>query len=258
VVRLDETFGVTRHSALGVFDQNLANYSSAWSAVEYTREEGLRPIEQQLISEFMPPPAARVLDLGCGAGRTTIGLARAGYQTVAIDLSIALLTLARRRYPGIEFREMDAANLHFAPEQFDAALFSYNGIDCLYPVTAREQCLQEVFRVLKPGGVFILSSHNVVGAVFSGGYWYLRGYLNAVGTLMNQRRNPHLLEWYVRYADAGGTQFLYSAPPDRTVAQLRRAGFDVLAVRGASGQRHPGRVRRREQHVYFVARKPAA
>ena len=241
-----------------VVKQNLANYASAWSAAEYTREDGLRPIEQQLIAEFMPLPPAGILDVGCGAGRTTIGLLQAGYSAIAIDLSAELLALARRRYPHLDFRQMDATDLAFPANTFDAALFSYNGIDCIYPVAGRERCLAEVFRVLKPGATFIFSSHNLVGAIFSGGYWYVRGYLNAMRTLARQRRNPLLREWYVRYEDPGGAQFLYSAPPGRTVGQLRRAGFSVTAVRGATGQRQPGRVWRREQHVYFVARKPSS
>jgi ubiquinone/menaquinone biosynthesis C-methylase UbiE len=239
-----------------ITDRNLANYDSPWSAAEYAREDGLRAVEQQLIAEFFPRPPATVLDIGCGAGRTTIGLAREGYTPLAIDLSPTLLALARQRYPHLEFREMDATRLACADASFDAALFSYNGIDCIYPVAGRRQCLQEVFRALKPGGVFVLSSHNALGAVFSGGYFYLPGYRNALHTLALQRGNPYLREWYLKYDDPGGDQYLYSAPPRATVAQLRAAGFAVLAVRGSSGERRAGRVTRREKHVHFVARRP--
>ncbi len=240
-----------------VVQNNLANYASAWSAIEYTREEGLRAIEQQLIGEFFPGPPAKVLDLGCGAGRTTIGLARAGFEPTAIDLSPELLELARRRYPDLAFDCMDATELSFPDGSFDAALFSYNGIDVIYPVLSRRRCFDEVRRVLRPGGVFIFSSHNAVGALLSGGFFYPRGYVNALRTLFEQRRNRYLTEWYWRYDDPGGTQFLYSAPPSRTVAQLADAGFEALAVRGSFGERRPGRVRFREQHVHFVARRPA-
>jgi ubiquinone/menaquinone biosynthesis C-methylase UbiE len=235
---------------------NLANYESAWSAAEYARERGLRPIERQLVDEFVGHPPARVLDIGCGAGRTTIGLADAGYETVAIDLSRSLLGLARRRFPSLDFYEMDAAALAFADRSFDAVLFSYNGIDCLHPVAARERCFAEAGRVLKPGGTFIFSSHNLIGAVFSGGYWYWQGYLNAARFLVKQWGNPHLRDWYARYDDGGGAQLLYSGPPGRTIAQLERAGLRIVDVRGATGERRPGAVRRRQQHVYFVARRP--
>ena len=234
---------------------NLANYDTPWSVGEYTREEGLRPLEIALVEEFFPHAPARVLDLGCGAGRTTIGLARRGYHTLGIDLSGTLLAQARQRYPQLDFRVMDATHLDIADASFTAALFSYNGIDCIYPLDARRQCLAEVFRVLSPGGIFLLSSHNVIGTVFSGGYWYLRGYWNAAKLLAQQWRNAFVREWYIRYEDGGGSQYLYSAPPGYTVRQLEDVGFSVLAVRGMTGERRPVAVRMRQQHVHFVARK---
>jgi ubiquinone/menaquinone biosynthesis C-methylase UbiE len=239
-----------------VTQQNLATYDTAWSVAEYTREQGLRPLEAELIEEFFPRPPVGVLDLGCGAGRTTIGLARQGYQAVGIDLSVTLLAQARQRYPQIEFRVMDATRLQFADASFAAALFSYNGIDCIYPAAARRRCLAEVFRVLAPGGIFLLSSHNLIGSVFSGGYWYPRGYWNAAKLFARQWRNSLAREWYIRYEDGGGPQFLYSAPPGYTVRQLEDVGFSVVAVRGVNGERRRAAIRMHQQHVHFVARKP--
>ena len=236
--------------------QNLANYDTAWSVGEYTREEGLRPLEAALIEEFFPHPPAAVLDVGCGAGRTTIGLANRGYHPIGIDLSEVLLGKARARYPRVEFCVMDATRLNFTDGSFASVLFSYNGIDCVYPLAARTRCLREVFRVLRPGGVFLLSSHNVIGAVFSGGYWYLRGYWNATKMLARQWKNSLVWEWYLRYDDGSGSQYLYSAPPSYTVRQLEAVGFSVVAVRGMTGERHPAAIRMHQQHVHFVARKP--
>lgn len=239
----------------GITDRNLANYDSPESVRAYTREEGLRPLEAELVAEFFPRAPARVLDLGCGAGRTSVGLARLGHQVVAIDLSTALLAEARRRYPAIDFREMDATRLAFEPESFDAALFSYNGLDCIYPVESRLRCLREVHRVLRPGAPFLFSSHNHVGAVFSGGFFYPRGYLNALRFALEQRGNRQLREWYLRYPDPGGDQYLYSAPPDRTEAQLQAAGFELLALVGHSRHLPERRVRWNSQHVHFAARR---
>lgn len=244
--------GVTARS---VTDRNLANYDSAASVVAYTREEGLRPLEAELVADFFPSPPATVLDLGCGAGRTTIGLARQGFQVTAIDLSRGLLAEARSRYPDLDFREMDATRLDFPDASFDAALFSYNGIDCIYPVAQRVRCMAEVYRVLRPGGVFLLSSHNWIGAFFSGGYLYLRGYRNALKMLAEQRGNRLLREGYWLYKDDGGDQHLYSAMPGRTVRQLEEAGFEVAEVLGYRRSLPPQRVKMRSQHVHFAARK---
>ncbi|MDP1569801.1 MAG: methyltransferase domain-containing protein [Vicinamibacterales bacterium] len=240
-----------------VTSANLANYDSPWSVAAYGANlRGLFPAEQAIIDEYFPPPPSTVLDLGCGAGRTTVALHEAGYRVTGIDLSQALVAEARRLYPAIDVRLMDATALEVPDASVDVAFFSYNGIDCLYPVSARERCFAEVYRVLRPGGVFLLSSHNAIGAIFSGGYFYPRGYLNALAGLWRQRGNPYLREWYWRYDDPGGAQHLFSAPPSRTVAQARAAGFEVLEVRGATGERDPGRIARRQQHVYFVLRHP--
>lgn len=237
---------------------NLENYASDWSLEEYSREDGLRPVEAELVAEFFPTPPARVLDLGCGAGRTTGDLARRGYEVVAIDLAPRLLEAARVRYPALDFRVMDATALTFEDESFDALLFSYNGIDCIHPVAGRRRAMAEAFRVLRPGGHFILSSHNLLGAIFSGGYFYPAGYWNAARFLFDQLGNRLATRWYLRYRDGGGVQYLYSAPPGRTVRQLESAGFEVVTQRGYRRDASPGFIRRRVQHVHFVARKPGA
>ncbi len=239
-----------------VTQHNLSNYDTAWSVAEYTRDAALQPTEAELIGEVFPPPPARILDLGCGAGRTTVALACQGYRVVGIDLSTGLLAAARRRHPELQFQRMDATALAFPEAAFDAALFSYNGIDCIYPVSVRVQCLADVFRVLRPGGTFLFSSHNLIGALFSGGYWYLRGYWNAAKLLGQQWANRVAREWYIRYEDGSGPHYLYSAPPGHTIQQLRSVGFHVRDVRGFTGERRMSAIRMRQQHVHFVARKP--
>jgi SAM-dependent methyltransferase len=237
---------------------NLENYASDWSIEEYSREDGLRAVETELVTEYFPTPPAQVLDLGCGAGRTTGDLARRGFSVTAVDLAPRLLEAARERHPGLDFRVMDATALEFEDASFDAALFSYNGIDCIHPVEQRVRAMAEAFRVLRPGGVFVLSSHNLVGAIFSGGYFYPTGYWNAVRFLFSQLGNRLARSWYLRYRDGGGVQYLYSAPPGRTVAQLQSVGFQVVALRGYQRNLEPGFIRRRVQHVHFVAKKPEA
>jgi ubiquinone/menaquinone biosynthesis C-methylase UbiE len=224
---------------------------------EYIREDDLRPLETTLIRQFFPPPPCRVLDIGCGAGRTTIGFARQEYRVVGVDISAALLKQAVGRHGGLDFYRVDATRLAFRDHCFDAVMFSFNGIDGLYPVSKRVEAMRETFRVLKPGGIFVFSSHNLIGSIFSGGYMYIEGYWNAAKFLGRQLSNPVVREWYIRYEeDEGGPQFLYSAPPGCTVRQLGSVGFIVLAVRGNYENASRRRVTLREQHVHFVAQKP--
>ena len=247
---------MTRVPPAAIFKRNLASYDTSWSAVEYGSDRA-HPAEAALVSAFFPPAPARVLDIGCGAGRSTIALAERGYSVVAIDLSDALLKIARDRHPTHDFLTMDATRLLFDDESFDAALFSYNGLDVIYPLAGRLACLSEVQRVLRPLGTFVLSTHNAIGTVCCGGLFYPLGYLNAVRFLGNQITNGVVEEWYFRYEDGGGPQFLFSAPPSRTVAQLESAGFTVVAVCGDDAVlgRPLRRITTRYQHVHFAVRK---
>jgi SAM-dependent methyltransferase len=96
---------------------------------------------------------SRVLDVACGPG-TLAGAAAARQATVtAVDLSAAMLALARTRYPGVEFREADAEALPFAPASFDAVLCSFGLGHLPRPALA----MAEFARVLAPGGVAAVS-----------------------------------------------------------------------------------------------------
>src|SRR5205807_1174027 len=159
VIRLKHRFDfvdATTASNIDVFNRHPAS----WSA-----NTGLYPIEADLIKRYFPAPPARVLDIGCGAGRTTVELAQKGYIVKAIDLAPALLAVVRQRAPESSPEIMNATELAFPEATFDAVIFSFNGIDCVFPQSDRLKVFAEVRRVLRPGGVFYYSSHNGIGHV---------------------------------------------------------------------------------------------
>lgn len=237
-----------------VFEQNMAYYTKPKNVRRYITltEEGLWDIERDLVHAFMPAPPGRLLDLGCGAGRTSGDLAKAGYLVTAIDLSQPLIEHARQRYPEVDFQVMNAVEMAFPDETFDAAFFSNNGIDCVFPLTDRLRCLAEVWRVLKPGGVFIISTHNLIGHFFADAPYH--DPKNANRLLASQRQNQYLFDWYALYDAHGGPQLLFSAPPSTTQAQLENTGFEILDIRGRSGSGE-AEVFWREPHIFFVGRK---
>lgn len=101
----------------------------------------------------------KVLDLGCGGGRTTIPLHRMGYDVTGIDIAENLIHHLKEKYPDVKAFVGDASKLDFKDESFDIVIFSHNSLDCLDPYSLRDQCLREIGRVLKNGGIFIFSSH---------------------------------------------------------------------------------------------------
>jgi SAM-dependent methyltransferase len=105
----------------------------------------------------------RILDIGCGAGRATIGLYLDGFTLiVGIDLSSPMVVnaarIARQRSCSIPFVVGDGCALPFPCDSFDGALFSHNGLMQIPGLETRLAALREVRRVLTPGAVFVFTS----------------------------------------------------------------------------------------------------
>ena len=101
-------------------------------------------------------PGARIVDLGCGSGAFTALLQARGFQAVGLDLSPKLISIARQKYPSVEFLEGDVERLPFSDASFDGVLLS--GIVHHLPDPSR--CAAEVHRILKPGGHFVAFDPN--------------------------------------------------------------------------------------------------
>jgi SAM-dependent methyltransferase len=151
-------------------DDNLKVYNSASTAAHYAALSYVTPCERLLFEAYILPGAA-VLDLGVGGGRTTACLASQSTRYVGVDNAPAMVESCRRKFPDLEFVVADAADLSAFPKSsFDAVVFAFNGIDFVLPRESRTRCLDHIERILKPGGVVILSSHNA-RAVFVRPSW---------------------------------------------------------------------------------------
>ena len=94
----------------------------------------LRPVgADPLRAPRASPPGQRVLDVACGTGivaRTAADLVAPDGTVVGVDLNEAMLTVARRVRPDIEFHQGNADALPFADETFDTAAVT-DGADVL-------------------------------------------------------------------------------------------------------------------------------
>lgn len=118
-----------------------------------------RPLAEDLIRAAALRPGERVLDLGCGTGVVT-RLAAEGVQpdgrAAGLDLNPEMLAVARSVTPpelGIEWYEASAESLPLPDQSFDVVLCQM----ALQFVPDRHRCLEEVRRVLAPGGRFVLN-----------------------------------------------------------------------------------------------------
>jgi SAM-dependent methyltransferase len=127
---------------------------AAWWQAEFTGgadveyEEQILPLAGRLLAG-----ARRVLDLGCGEGQIARLVAAGGAErVVGVDTSAAQLTEAARRGGGVAYTRASAGTLPLAGESFDAV------VTCLVleHLPDLDGPLDEVARVLRPGGRFVV------------------------------------------------------------------------------------------------------
>ena len=114
-----------------------------------------------------------VLELGCGTGRVSLPLARAGVRLIGVDRSAAMLALARRRLRrgspqlGLQLIQADIRHLPFGEPVGDAdarrrrsvarfalVIAPYGILQSLLRERDLADTLSDVYRVLQPGGTF--------------------------------------------------------------------------------------------------------
>ncbi len=112
-------------------------------------------------------PGDKILDIGCGNGRlyqlfddqsTDYGQPL-GVEFVGIDISKKLIDFAKEKYKGVEFVVGDMRELPFSDESFNVVL-GLVAFHHLPDKNSQEQALQEIKRVLKPGGVLVMLNWN--------------------------------------------------------------------------------------------------
>lgn len=99
-------------------------------------------------------PETKVLDLCCGSGQATQVLVQYSQDVTGLDASPLSLNRARQNVPQAEYVEAFAEEMPFPDNQFDLVHTSV-ALHEMKP-DQRLQILKEVYRVLKPSGVFTL------------------------------------------------------------------------------------------------------
>lgn len=142
-------------------DLNRAVYESP-RVYKYYLSTALMPSEAACFIKHRSHVAGQaVLDIGVGAGRTAHYLSNVAGRYEAVDYSTVMVRYTRKAVPGISVRQADFRDLGmFEDHSFDLVFASNNVIDSLSH-EGRLQALRETHRVLRPGGMFVFSSHNL-------------------------------------------------------------------------------------------------
>ncbi|MDX6657824.1 MAG: hypothetical protein QOH62_2617 [Solirubrobacteraceae bacterium] len=159
---------------------------SAVNARAWSRS-GRRLVQAYAGTELTAPEAAmldhhrealrgRALELGTGPGRFTGHLAEIADEVHGMDIAPAMVERARALHPSVTFEVGDMLDLsRYADGSFDTVAAIANVID-VFGEEDRDTALREIRRVLRPGGLLILSTHNRGHAPHVGRPWTnLRG-----------------------------------------------------------------------------------
>jgi SAM-dependent methyltransferase len=228
----------------------------------------LRPAETALLEHQREAIGGRVLELGCGAGRLTRHLVDVAREVHALDLSPAMIAHAERAVPGATFHLRDMTDLSlFEPESFDAVVASYSVLDVL-DHDERGAQLDRLHRVIAPGGVLLLSTHNRgvlplggPGVRVTGPLVLAADVVRLPRRLRNHRRLRHLERDESTYSivnDVGHDYSLlhYYISRDDQERQLAEHGFELIECLDPDGRTvAPGDSAPAAHELHYAARR---
>lgn len=217
---------------------------------------GLWVSEEKIFRQVFKPEES-LLDLGCGAGRIAIGLWELGYQNMmGADFSREMIERARRlnrllEY-GIPFRVADATGLDLDGESFDGVIFGFNGLMQIPGRERRRKAIAEVFRVLRPAGRFVFTTHDRANPRYRT-FWEAEEKRWAEG-----KQDDRLVEFGDRYHEAPvGCTFMHIPTRAEVLEDLASAGFEHLQdFRRAEVAKEPADVREfSDECRFWIARR---
>jgi len=135
-----------------MFDQVAARYDARNRLFSADRDRAWR---RRAAHHAALRPSQTAFDLCTGTGKLAhelLSYVGPSGRVVGIDFSPAMLELARRREPQVEFRLGDVTRLNEPDASVDAVTIGFG----LRNLVERDAALREMFRVLRPGGRLVI------------------------------------------------------------------------------------------------------
>jgi 2-polyprenyl-3-methyl-5-hydroxy-6-metoxy-1,4-benzoquinol methylase len=141
----------------GWYDQTADSFNRRYIG---TSGEFWRAFEETLLLELLGVRIGRVLDLGCGSGRLAASLSIRATMVIAVDISPAMIMLAQAAaHPrNVQYCVMDATRAALKPASFDTVI----SLGMFEYMADPSPFLRAIVGLLKPGGMFVFTSHNRV------------------------------------------------------------------------------------------------
>jgi SAM-dependent methyltransferase len=136
--------------------QNVGAQIGYWDRVA-TEKCFSHPLRLDWLARYLPSQEAKILDYGCGYGRTLAELATSGYgNSFGVDFSQGMLSRAHDEVPRSGLVRNDGRSLPFKSESFDLVML-FAVLTCVPDNTEQRVLVSETKRVLRPGGLLYIS-----------------------------------------------------------------------------------------------------
>lgn len=217
------------------------------------------------------PAVGQLLDMGCGTGRLCLHFAARGYDCAGVDLSGEMLAKARENYRNlpeqttpptggtgwgrgfVQFVKANLVDLSDLPgARFDYAACLFSTLGMVRCAENRAKVVANAFRLLKPGGRFVLHAHN---------RWFrglgLARLAGQFARMVFERPTAGDITMPQAYGGAPLTLHHFTRP--EAVAMLCGAGFRVLEMQpiGIDGEPAGWPTALRAYGYLILAEKPA-
>jgi demethylmenaquinone methyltransferase / 2-methoxy-6-polyprenyl-1,4-benzoquinol methylase len=168
-----------------MFDQVAARYDARNRLFSADRDRAWR---RRAARRAGLHPGETALDLCTGTGKLAhelLAFTGPSGRVIGVDFSPAMLEIARRREPRVEFRQGDVTRLSEADRSADAITIGFG----LRNIVDRDAALGEMFRVLRPGGRLVILEFSPPsrGLLMRAYRFYLSRVMPAVAGLRNAR-----------------------------------------------------------------------
>lgn len=181
------------------------------------------PVVQRLLDGLSDGP---VLDAACGTGRHTAGLRERGRSVIGVDASEAMLGLARRKLPDVDFRRGELTALPLEDGHVTGAVCAL----ALSHLPELGPPITELARVLRPEGRLIVSNPHPFATAILG---WRAVFVDSEGRRTMIPEYPHRHADYVEaFSEAGLTVRKCIEPPltaEQARARAKRHGTDAFA-----------------------------